>query len=157
MTNPKLNAEIVSILRISDSPHCQYAAERIEELGAEVERLKRYDGNDEHPENRCQRCGGRNLHNWYADSDEWNKVVGDTFGVLCPFCFAELASEVGIAPAAWRLSREGDFPERLQHAEALLRQIWEQADAGELDWIDLEWMAACDLYFEAAEAVGEEE
>lgn len=80
------------------------------------ERLAKLDGNDEHPENRCQRCGGRNLHNWYADSDVWNALLRaedgtDEFGVLCPICFGELAKERGTAPTAWRLSKDGDDPE----------------------------------------------
>lgn len=81
------------------------------QMQGELTRLKQFDGNDDHPENRCQKCTGRNLHNWYADNDTWNKVVGDKFNQLCPNCFTELAKEVGIDPAAWRLSMEGDLPE----------------------------------------------
>lgn len=81
------------------------------QMQGEINRLKLFDGNDDHPENRCQRCTGRNLHNWYADNETWNKVVGDKFNQLCPNCFTELAKEAGIDPAAWRLSMEGDLPE----------------------------------------------
>ena len=43
-TNPEMNAEIVGILRTAASPHCLYAAERIEELEAELSRLETWDG-----------------------------------------------------------------------------------------------------------------
>ena len=82
----------------------------VELAGGALERLRKFDGNDDHPENRCDRCGGRNLHNWYADSDVWNRVAGN-YSILCPICFSELARELGIAPTAWRLSIEGDDPE----------------------------------------------
>jgi len=39
-TYPEMNAKIVDILSISDSPSSLYAAARIRELEAEVERLK---------------------------------------------------------------------------------------------------------------------
>lgn len=76
-----------------------------------IEELEKFDGNDDHPENRCEKCRGRNLHNWYADSDVWNRVTQDKWSVLCPNCFVELAREVGIDPSAWRISSEGDDPE----------------------------------------------
>ena len=93
---------------------------------AEVQRLLKLDGNDDHPENRCGRCGGRNLHNWYADSDVWNRVAGD-FSILCPICFSELAQELGVAPTAWRLSIEGDDPEISKLRTALHRRLEEAA------------------------------
>lgn len=81
-----------------------------QELEAEVERLRKLEGTDDHPEHRCERCGGRNIRSWYADSDVWNRVAGD-FSILCPICFSELAANAGIRPTAWRLSIEGDDPE----------------------------------------------
>jgi len=74
-----------------------------------VERLRKLEGSDA-PEDRCDRCGGRNLHNWYADSDVWNRVAGD-YSILCPICFSELAQEAGVGNGAWRLSLKGDDPE----------------------------------------------
>jgi len=45
-TYPEMNDKIVAILRVSDEPHCLYAAQRIEELekmlAAERERAERY-------------------------------------------------------------------------------------------------------------------
>lgn len=88
----------------------KYITALTEKHNTELERLKRFDGSDDHPEHRCQRCTGRNLSCWFADNDEWNKVVGDDFGILCPNCFNELSALKGIQPTAWRLSREGDAP-----------------------------------------------
>lgn len=85
--------------------HCQ-----LNVAEAEVERLQKLEGTDDHPEHRCDRCGGRNIESWYADSDVWNRVAGD-FSILCPICFSALAADTGIAPTAWRLSIEGDDPE----------------------------------------------
>jgi len=79
-------------------------------LAYEIDRLT---GKDDHPEHRCERCGGRNIV-WYADNAVWNKIVRAHFEkepMLCPLCLAELAEEQGDAPTAWRLSREGDLPE----------------------------------------------
>ena len=86
------------------------ALNAIPDPASELARLKKLDGNDDHIENRCERCTGRNLHSWYADSDVWNKVAGD-YSVLCPICFTDLAREKGIDPSAWRISVDGDDPE----------------------------------------------
>lgn len=40
-TNPEMNAKIVGLLRFSYSPTDHYAAQRIEELEAEVEAMRR--------------------------------------------------------------------------------------------------------------------
>ena len=108
-------------------------AQREEQLAAkeqESQRLRRLDGNDDHPENRCDRCGGRNLHNWYADNEVWNEVVPERGAIVCPICFAIMAEEKGIHPTAWRLSREGDGPEvnilrtRLAALKAIVEKPW---------------------------------
>jgi len=87
---------------------CEAALAKAE---ADNERLRRLKGGTDHPEHRCQRCGGRNISSWYADNPLWNEVVEDEGGILCPICFTELAAAKGISPTAWRLSREGDSPE----------------------------------------------
>lgn len=74
------------------------------------ERLRNLEGTDDHPEHKCDRCGGRNISSWYADSDVWNQVWSEG-GILCPICFCELAKEAGIRPTTWRLSIVGDSPE----------------------------------------------
>jgi hypothetical protein len=112
----------------------------------EIDRLRKLDGNDDHPENRCDRCGGRNLHNWYDDSDVWNRVTAD-WSILCPICFSELAREVGVAPAAWRLSIEGDDPEvsklrvqlhaRLKEASISGARVAQLEHEAECYWYDL--------------------
>lgn len=49
-----------------------------------------------HPEDSCNRCGGRNP-SWHAPSELWNKVTGHPAGlVLCPKCFQDKADEMGI-------------------------------------------------------------
>lgn len=105
-------------------------------LVGEIQRLRKLEGTDDHPEHRCDRCGGRNISPWYADSDVWNRVAGD-WSILCPICFSKLAEEAGIKPTAWRLSMEGDEPEvnklrvRLSHLYDKLAQA--QAVVGELE------------------------
>jgi len=99
-------------------------------LQAIVDKLQ---GTDDHPEHRCERCGGRNLHCWYADSAVWNEVAGD-YNILCPICFGELASEKGLAPTAWRLSREGAdeyFDARTCYSTQEAQQAAEAAERGE--------------------------
>lgn len=46
-TYPEMNEKIVGILRISDDPMCQYAAQRIEELEQEVAKLKKEEAESE--------------------------------------------------------------------------------------------------------------
>lgn len=63
-----------------------------------------------HPESICGWCGGDNPV-WTAPSPLWNEVMRggdingrDLFsGVVCPSCFAKLASREGIADG-WRLT-----------------------------------------------------
>lgn len=79
-------------------------------LGKNIEsmerKLKILEGNDNHPENKCEKCGGRNI-TWHADSDVWNEVARkDGWGILCPICFVKLAEKKGIIPTAWKLSQE---------------------------------------------------
>lgn len=64
-----------------------------------------------HPESYCHRCK-RAFIWWSAPSPLWNQVVrggdigGDeTFQVLCPCCFADLAEEQGIA-SFWRFTAD---------------------------------------------------
>jgi hypothetical protein len=68
---------------------------------------------DEHPEERCHRCGGPNVHAWCAPSPLWNQVMRggdinnpDRFdGIVCTVCFAQLAEDEGIA-SFWRFYAE---------------------------------------------------
>jgi hypothetical protein len=60
-------------------------------------------------EQHCQRCDGPNI-SWSAPSPLWNQVMRDgsitgpwQYGeIICPLCFAELASEQGITGPHWR-------------------------------------------------------
>lgn len=45
----------------------------------------------------CNLCGRRYpTFTWWADSELWDRVVGDRYGLLCPRCFARLADEKGM-------------------------------------------------------------
>lgn len=48
-----------------------------------------------HPEDTCQRCGGRNPV-WYAPNYLWNGVMGSPNGIICPTCFYVAASNRNI-------------------------------------------------------------
>lgn len=65
-------------------------------------RLAELEGNDDHPENRCERCSGRNI-TWYADSDLWNKYAADA-SVLCPLCFAKAVEAAEGDTVVWRVA-----------------------------------------------------
>jgi hypothetical protein len=58
----------------------------------------------EHPEDHCQRCGRANV-SWFAPSPLWNEVMGGEAGIVCPVCFAQLATERGI-DTTWRFEPE---------------------------------------------------
>lgn len=83
-------------------------------IDRQAEQLHRLQGTNDHPENHCHICGGKNI-SWYVDNDLWNLVVPSDMKpkshIFCPLCFVQLAEKVGIHPTAWRLSREGDDPE----------------------------------------------
>jgi hypothetical protein len=54
-----------------------------------------------HPEDFCEKCGGRNI-TWFAPSPLWNKYAVE-YGILCPLCFVELArAELD----AWKIAPE---------------------------------------------------
>ena len=52
----------------------------------------------DHPEDNCQKCGHRMRLNYAADSDTWNKVVGDAWSIICVDCFIELCQKAGVEP-----------------------------------------------------------
>lgn len=79
-------------------------------LDAEIERLKKLEGKDDHPEHKCDKCGGRNIESWHADNDTWNRVVGNEGSILCPICFDEMNTKLEGDYSVWRLSRD-DEPE----------------------------------------------
>jgi hypothetical protein len=68
-----------------------------------------YKRRKRHPEERCERCGGRNT-SWAAPSPLWNEVMrggsidGPVQGaeIICMGCFVEDAERRGIA-FEWRL------------------------------------------------------
>lgn len=95
-----------------DAGLAEYAADEIEaacsELQADNARLRealgKLEGNDEHPENRCERCGGRNIC-WFTASEIWN-AHSDGANILCPICFVAAAESAGISHSAWQLIPE---------------------------------------------------
>ena len=56
-----------------------------------------------HPEDWCQRCGGRNRV-WFVQNELWNAHHAD-FNILCADCFIILAREHGYDPV-WELKPE---------------------------------------------------
>jgi len=52
----------------------------------------------DHPEDNCQKCSHRMRLNYAADSDTWNKVVGDAWSIICVDCFIELCQKAGVEP-----------------------------------------------------------
>jgi hypothetical protein len=60
----------------------------------------------DHPESRCEQCGGRNL-SWFTSSDRWRAANGwpDNYrdGILCPACFVERWEKATGLRAVWRL------------------------------------------------------
>ncbi len=51
-----------------------------------------------HPEAYCGRCSHRMRFNYSAESDIWNKVVGDQWSIICIDCFIYLCQRVNIEP-----------------------------------------------------------
>ncbi len=92
------------------TPDVTATNELMARAAGEIKRLKPLEGTDDHPEHRCDRCGGRNVRSWYADSDVWNQVAGE-YSILCPICFAELAKLAGMRNLTWRLSIRDGAPE----------------------------------------------
>lgn len=99
-------------------PGCSYVVERADSPSPEGARTDDHDpdypghdpdcpmhspeGADRGHEHFCERCGGPNLMCWHAPSPLWNAVMRDadgleTYGVVCPRCFGELAQEKGVA------------------------------------------------------------
>jgi hypothetical protein len=60
---------------------------------------------EQHPEERCERCLGRNMI-WFTASETWNRVTNGKYSILCPICFTELAEAIGIKPTSWQLIPE---------------------------------------------------
>ena len=88
---------------------------RHEQAGAElmlqVHQLSKLKGTDDHPEDFCHRCGGRNI-TWYADSDLWNKFDPPE-SIICPICFVIEAEAGGVKTSAWRVAPGDDEAGRL--------------------------------------------
>lgn len=115
-------AEAYALLRRCVNDHYDLTPLDLQTALLLIARLEKLDGNDEHPENRCDMCSGRNAHSWFADSDLWNRCArADAYSVLCPICFIERAKFHGIAPAAWRLA-PADASDEVAHLQAQLRE-----------------------------------
>jgi len=135
---------------VSQCRHAHKMLDKAEELTCDdcliqivdeiVKQLLQQKPRGKHIESTCQRCGGRNLLAWYADNDTWNEVTDDMASIICPICFGEIAKERGLAPTAWRLSREGDEPEinKLRVELANLKEQKPQVDEERIEDI-------CDL------------
>lgn len=88
-----------------------------------------------HPEDTCERCGGRNLR-WHAPSPLWNAVMRDPatgldeWSIVCPRCFAALAEANGIAPPSWHFGPDAD-----------VSHLWEDRDGRRWDPTSCLWVA----------------
>lgn len=78
--------------------YLKLAAQRIEALVAESTGLT---GDDLHPENRCGKCGGRNIC-WFVESSVWNSIA-ERHEILCPICFVRRVEADGKPHGAWEL------------------------------------------------------
>ena len=104
--------------------------------------------------------------NWKCGS-WWEEIQGFTQSVVCRA--AELEQELarrrtntllglrGIEAAEddpdpeFRLGvLAGGLKQEVERLRALLYEVWEAADKGDLDGVDLEWMAKCDKLFASA-------
>lgn len=54
-----------------------------------------------HPEDFCERCGGRNV-TWFVDSDRFNTAVNRS-EVVCPSCFVVAHEAATGMRTAWEL------------------------------------------------------
>lgn len=80
-TYPEMNAQIISLLRLSEDPICLYAAQRIEELEADQKTVVHGKWIKEYKDqvnSKCSICG---------------KEVGRKSN-YCPNCGAKMSSEV---------------------------------------------------------------
>lgn len=101
---------------------------------------------DEHPEGRCQACGGRNV-SWCTESPTWNAVIRTPEEVpsepmLCPTCFMRKAA-LTWPHALWTVYREdwaGANAEaavaayRDEAAKALRKAVEEWDDSHDSSW-----------------------
>lgn len=57
----------------------------------QLHRMEEVHLEEHHPEDRCQRCGGRNVPSWFVASDRFNasmEALGlDRGAIVCPACF----------------------------------------------------------------------
>lgn len=64
------------------------------ETGRRIILVADEQGKKEHPESKCQSCGGFNPV-WSANNELWNKVNGSPDGIICPTCFIKKANDMG--------------------------------------------------------------
>lgn len=60
-----------------------------------------------HPEDFCQRCGGRNII-WNVDSDRYNTAVNRS-EIVCPTCFVLAHESATGMRCVWTLAPDGPF------------------------------------------------
>lgn len=96
--------------------------------GAKALEMAEAAADTEHPEDRCQHCGGANVV-WFVDNATWNRVMPND-GIVCPTCFARRADELGEDVTRWEL--RADTRDTVQHTEqqrrAAVRYQWLRVD-----------------------------
>ena len=69
-----------------------------------------------HPEDRCERCGQRNVKAWSVASALWNRVTEkaglDRNVIWCPQCFTEEYERQESKPPVWELVLKNAEPPR---------------------------------------------
>lgn len=71
-----------------------------------------------HPEDFCQRCGGRNITPWFAKSELWNRVAPRDV-IWCPQCFVKIYEQTTDEKPCWELTIE--VPEEMAFREAAMK------------------------------------
>jgi hypothetical protein len=61
----------------------------------------------DHPEDRCQRCGGHNIA-WSIDSDRFNTAVNRS-EIVCPTCFVVAHERATGMHCCWTLVPSAPF------------------------------------------------
>jgi hypothetical protein len=62
---------------------------------------------EDHPEDNCQRCGGRNI-TWFVDGDRFNTACNRS-EIVCPTCFVLAHERATGMRCCWELSPGGVF------------------------------------------------
>lgn len=122
-------------LRAVGGPVCTEAADEVEALLADQERLRECLGDGIDPttipeqrakgwtdfaaEDYCHRCGRPNVWAWFTEAELWNRAEGDEGGILCPTCFTRDYERVTGQKPVWRIVPE-EMSDHMAYQRGLL-------------------------------------